>query len=84
MEQIIVTVCDRPSGYRQDMEIPTGVPAKQLLDDITQALMGYEPSLRWDLSQIALSVPRLGLLEESETALEAGVRNGEYLYIVAQ
>lgn len=83
MEPIIITVCDTQTGYRQDLEIPTGVPAGQLVDDITQTLTGYEPSLRWIISQTALYSPRLNLkLPENQTAEQLGLRTGDYLYIV--
>lgn len=85
MQQIIITICDKQSGYTQDIEIPTDVPTAQLLDDITQALAGYEPSLYWNLAQIVLYSPRLGeKLSESKTLLETGIRNGDYLYITGK
>lgn len=85
MEQIIITVCDKRSGYKQDIEVPTDIPAGQLLDDITQALSGCEPFLYWNLSQIALYSPRLGeKLTEGKTLLETGIRNGDYLHITGK
>lgn len=59
MEQIIITVYDRRSGGKQDIEVLTNVPADQLLDDIMQALSGYKLSLYWNLSQIVLYSHRL-------------------------
>ena len=82
MAQIIVTVVDRATGISYDMEVPNDLDADKLLDDVTQALIGADPSFDWDMGQIRWYSPKLGrYLKSKATLLEEGIWNGDYLYI---
>ena len=82
MNHFIVTVCDSFSGRKFDLEVPKDVESDKLLDDILEALRGYAPELQWRISEVALWDRRLGrILKSTETLDEAGVWNGDYLYL---
>jgi hypothetical protein len=85
MKQCILTICDQKTKARFDVELPTDLEIEKLLDDLTQALEGYQPSLSWNLSQTALWSPRLERQLAPQATLEdEGVWNGDYLYIVTK
>ena len=82
MQHIIITVRDpeTPQGAELDLEVPVSIPGEQLLDDITQALYGYDPFLLRDVNKTVLYDPQRGQLIRGDQTLEdAGVVNGDYL-----
>lgn len=82
MAQIIITVCDKRTGEPYDMEVPNDLEVDKLLDDLTQALMGANPSLNFILNAAFLSSPKLGRkLFPRRTLREEGIWNGDYLFI---
>lgn len=82
MAQIIITVCDSHTGIVYDTEVPNDLETDKLLDDLTQALIGANPSLDWDLNATTLSSPKLGRqLSPQKTLREEGIWNGDYLFI---
>lgn len=82
MNHLIVTVCDNFSGRQFDLEVPKDVESEKLLDDILETLRGYAPELQWRIAEVSLWDRRLGrLLKPGETLENAGVWNGDYLYL---
>lgn len=82
MKNLIVTVGDSFSGRKFDLEVPADVESEKLLDDILETLRGYAPELQWRISEVTLWAQRLGrVLKPGETLEQAGVWNGDYLYL---
>ena len=82
MNHLIVTVGDSFSGRKFDLEVPKDVESEKLLDDSLETLRGYAPELQWRISEVALWDRRLGrMLKPGETLEEAGVWNGDTLYL---
>ncbi len=81
MKEIIITVCDEKSGKQYDVEVPNDLNVENLMDDLLQAIIGYDPDLCWNLSRMQLYSPRKGrYLELSRTLYEEGIWNGDYIY----
>ena len=82
MAQIIITVRDKRTGITYDTEVPNDLEIDKLLDDLTQTLMGADPSLHWNLDNTELSSPKLGRQLSRQKTLEGeGIWNGDYLFI---
>ena len=80
MQHIIITVRDHETRRDFDLEVPVNIPGEQLVDDITQALYGYDPFLVWDVNKTVLYDPkRKKLVRGDQTLDDAGVVNGDYL-----
>lgn len=79
-ENMIVTVRNENRSYSYDLEIPNDLQTEKLLDDIVQTLNGCDSSLYLQAVRSELICERTGRkLEDSQTAEEAGVRNGDFL-----
>lgn len=80
MENLIVTVTNLSKSFLVDLEVPTDVPAQQLMTDIEEALGGYDPNLLNGSRATSLFCNRLGRsLRAEETLEEAGVWSGDYI-----
>ncbi|MBR1759326.1 MAG: EsaB/YukD family protein [Lachnospiraceae bacterium] len=79
---VMVTAKIEKTSAVYDLELPTDVPAGELLDDIVEALNGYDPSLSLQISDCELYDPqRERALKGNATLKEAGVVNGDYIYL---
>lgn len=84
METIIVTVTDEKGRFSEDLEVPVGLEAQKLKEDIVQTLEGWRPELCLDSFRLELKAGRSGrILQKNETLEEAGVWNGGYLILAS-
>lgn len=82
MNSIIITVTDRSSSIKYDLEIPTDQKFGSLRKDMAEALNGCGAGRIVDPEHAAFFSGKLGRdLIDSETAAEAGLWNGDYLIV---
>ena len=82
MDQLMVTLCDKRTGKQYDIEVPAELDVGRLLDDIAQALQGFDPSVYWNLSDMWMRSVRMQMyLHRDRSLYEQGVWNGDYLEV---
>ena len=83
MSRIIVTLTDRMNSFEYDVEVPTDLIYEELVDDIAQTIMAYNPSLIFKTMKTSLIIPKLGMkkMNQGETLDQIGVLNGDYVII---
>lgn len=79
---IIVTVSDGDNKLPYDIEVPTNVPSSKLIKDVIETLSAYggdTVSLKYARELYSVRLGRS--LNSSETFAEAGIWNGDVIFI---
>ncbi len=82
MEEIIVTVMDERNNFNYDVEVPVNLSGGKLLDDMVEALNGYNPSLYLNAPRLELvSLRKNQVISFNQTLEECGIWNGDYILL---
>lgn len=82
MENIIVTVTDKAGHFSYDLEISTKLEMKKLLNDIVEALNGFNTELFLNpLRYEVICVRTNHAIDSEETLEDAGIWNGDILIL---
>lgn len=83
MDNLIVTVLNPEKTFREDLELPTNVPARKLAHHIAEALKNYNPDCLLGSYPNGLYCNRLGRrLNPEETLEAAGIWNGDFITLI--
>lgn len=84
MNKVIITLRDARNSFSYDLELPTDLKYENLIDDLVQTIISYNPSLMFQASRVRLIIPRINMTEmkNGETLEMLGVLNGDYLLIM--
>ena len=82
MKNIIITVKDARESFVHDMEIPTSVPMKSVIEKMMANLMLLHRSVPVFERRFKVICSRTGsAVDPQKTAEECGIWNGDYLVI---
>lgn len=83
MNKVIVTLTDEKNSFSYDLELPTDLELDNLIDDIVQTIISYNPGLMFQTMKSKLIIPKLNMkeMQSGETLESLGVFNGDYLVI---
>lgn len=82
MENIIVTVTDEAGHFSYDLEVSTKLEINKLLNDIVEALNGYNPELFLNALRYEVVCIRTNhIIGSGETLEDAGIWNGDILVL---
>lgn len=83
MRKVIVTLRNDRNSFSYDLELPTDLEFDNLMDDIVQTVIAYNPEVLFKTAETKLIIPKLGMreMQSGETLEDLGVLNGDYLMI---
>lgn len=83
MNKVIVTLWDDKNSFSYDLELPTDLEFDNLIDDIVQTIIAYNPEVMFRTAETKLIIPKLMMREmrSGETLKDLGILNGDYLVI---
>lgn len=78
--EVVVTL--RAEGFSCDFELPANICLKELYPRLLKVLKKMDAKSFRDYSGIVLEIEGAGMLEQTATLLDYGVKSGYYLDIV--
>lgn len=83
MSKIIITLTNKKRNFEYDLEVPVDLEYKNLIDDIIQTVISFNPDLRFIPAKSRLIIVKHNFLEmhDGDTLESLGVFNGDYLLL---